>query len=73
MIDFPIRDSLTYSEALKAIERLMRMNPKAGSLEAEELIWYADRVAEYEERTFQFPEPTAEERAAFRREQELGV
>ncbi len=56
-----------YAAALGRIAELMDAKP--GTIEFHELNKWADVVADYEDRTFQIPEPTPDDLAEFREDQ----
>ena len=66
----PIADDAAHAAALARCEQLMQLDPQAGSLESAELSQLAARVNAYEKVRWPISSPSAEERAAFRREQE---
>ena len=59
-----------YEAALSVVDGLMRLDPPKDSPHGRLLLSLARAIEEYEEEELVLPEPTPEEAAAFRRDQE---
>jgi hypothetical protein len=65
-----IMNDAEYEVAFAELERIMETNPALGSPEGERLDFLTSQIVAYERTRFPLPEPTPEEAAAFRAEQE---
>lgn len=66
----PIQTDEEHARLLAEAEALMRSDPQRDMPEGQRLSELADAIEAYEEKRWPFPEPTPEERAEFRRDQE---
>lgn len=65
-----IKNGTDHALALHEVGRLMKLDPPLGSAESDRLALFAMLIEQYEKARFPIAEPTAEEAAAFRADQE---